>query len=159
VAIHVLAAHLGLRVHERRFQIRQILDHLPGVGEAPLVVLGDFNDWMPGRSVVDVLDQRLGRPPRPRSFPSRWPIVRLDRIWVHPTSATLRIAAHVSPLSRHASDHLPVVAEIEGQSLAAAAPVVTGGAGFPNTPPKKSPGFQAGRAVSCATSQPVRKLS
>ncbi len=29
----------------------------------------------------------------------------------------------------------------------------------PNSVPKKSPGFHAGRAVSCATSQPVRKLS
>ena len=28
----------------------------------------------------------------------------------------------------------------------------------PNSPPKKSPGFQAGRAVSWATCQPVRKL-
>ena len=33
------------------------------------VVLGDFNDWLPGRSVVHVLDDRLGRPPRPASFP------------------------------------------------------------------------------------------
>ena len=31
-----------------------------------------------------VLDHRLGRPPRPASFPVSWPIVALDRIWVHP---------------------------------------------------------------------------
>ena len=39
------------------------------------VVLGDFNDWLPGRTVVHVLDHRLGRAPRPRSFPAFWPVV------------------------------------------------------------------------------------
>ena len=75
VQVHVLAAHLGLRVRERRFQVRQILDYLESVRDTLLVVLGDFNDWLPGRSVVHVLDRRLGRPPRPASFPVQWPIV------------------------------------------------------------------------------------
>ena len=83
--LHVLAAHLGLRVHERRFQVRQILEYLDSVRDTLFVVLGDFNDWLPGRSVVHVLDQRLGRPPRPASFPGVRPVVPLDRIWVHPT--------------------------------------------------------------------------
>ena len=85
--VHVLAAHLGLRVHERRFQVRQILDYLDSVRHTLVVVLGDFNDWLPGRSVVHVLDDRLGRPPRPASFPVQWPIVPLDRIWVNPLRA------------------------------------------------------------------------
>ena len=83
--MHVLAAHLGLRIRERRFQVRQILDYLDSVRNTLLVVLGDFNDWLPGRSVVHVLDRRLGRQPRPASFPvpgQSWP---LDRIWIHPT--------------------------------------------------------------------------
>ena len=58
--VHVLAAHLGLRVHERRFQVRQILEYLDSVRHTLVVVLGDFNDWLPGRSVVHVLDDRLG---------------------------------------------------------------------------------------------------
>jgi endonuclease/exonuclease/phosphatase family metal-dependent hydrolase len=110
--LHVLAAHLGLRLHERRFQVRQILDYLDTVGNTLFVVLGDFNDWLPGRSVVHVLDSRLGRPPRPASFPVRWPIVPLDRIWVSPQHALRRIFAHKTPAARRASDHLPVVAEI-----------------------------------------------
>ena len=73
--VHVLAAHLGLRIHERRFQVRQILEYLDSVRNALFVVLGDFNDWLPGRSVVHVLDHRLGKPPRPASFPARRPIV------------------------------------------------------------------------------------
>ena len=111
--IHVLAAHLGLRVGERRFQVRQILDYLDSVRHSVSVVLGDFNDWLPGRSVVHVLDNRLGRPPRPASFPSFWPLVALDRIWVHPARAMRRIFIHATPAARVASDHVPVVAEID----------------------------------------------
>jgi endonuclease/exonuclease/phosphatase family metal-dependent hydrolase len=111
--VHVLAAHLGLRVHERRFQVRQILEYLESVRHTVVVVLGDFNDWLPGRSVVHVLDDRLGRPPRPASFPVFWPIVALDRIWVNPIRALRRIATHTTPAARLASDHFPVFADID----------------------------------------------
>lgn len=111
-SVHVLAAHLGLRVPERRFQVRQIVDYLDSVRYERLIVLGDFNDWLPGRTVVHVLDARLGRFRKPRSFPSARPIVSLDRIWVQPKNAVLSIGAHRSPLARAASDHLPVVADI-----------------------------------------------
>ncbi|HET9368913.1 MAG TPA: endonuclease/exonuclease/phosphatase family protein [Vicinamibacterales bacterium] len=112
VHVHVLAAHLGLKISERRFQVRQILGYLESVSHSIVVVLGDFNDWLPGRSVVHVLDQRLGRPPRPRSFPGACPIIPLDRIWVQPRHMLRRIAAHATPAARRASDHLPVVADI-----------------------------------------------
>jgi endonuclease/exonuclease/phosphatase family metal-dependent hydrolase len=87
---HVLATHLGLRMHERRFQVAQILAYLDEVKGERLVVLGDFNDWLPGRSVVHVLDERLGRPPLVRSFPVQWPILAIDRIWVHPHDLSTR---------------------------------------------------------------------
>lgn len=111
--VHVLAAHLGLRVHERRFQVRQILEYLESVRRTLVVVLGDFNDWLPGRSVVHVLDDRLGRPPRPASFPVFWPMVALDRIWVNPIRALRGVFAHTTPAARLASDHFPVVADID----------------------------------------------
>jgi hypothetical protein len=78
-----------------------------------VVVLGDFNDWLPGRSVVRTLDRRLGRAPRLRSFPVRWPVLSLDRVWVQPRSAVHRLFVHRSQAARLASDHYPVVADIE----------------------------------------------
>lgn len=120
VQIHVLAAHLGLRVSERRFQVQQLLTYLDEVKDTPLVVLGDFNDWLPGRSVVHVLDKRLGRPPRPASFPVSRPFLRLDRIWVSPLTSLRRIARYTSAGARIASDHLPIVAEIDLDVLRAA---------------------------------------
>lgn len=111
-AVHVLVAHLGLRVSERRFQVRQILEYLDSVEHTRLVVLGDFNDWMPGRTVADVLDERLGRFPRPKSFPSYRPLVALDRVWVQPRHTLQRVYAHITATARLASDHLPIVADI-----------------------------------------------
>jgi endonuclease/exonuclease/phosphatase family metal-dependent hydrolase len=111
--VHVLAAHLGLRVRERRFQVAQIIEYLDSVRDTLCVVLGDFNDWLPGRSVVHVLDRRLGHPPHPASFPAFWPLVALDRIWVHPAHVLHRIFTHTTSTARVASDHLPVVADID----------------------------------------------
>ena len=127
--VHVLAAHLGLRLGERRFQVRQILRYLDEVRHTIVVVLGDFNDWLPGRSVVHVLDRRLGRPHRPRSFPTSWPIVPLDRIWVQPREALRGIAAHRTAAARLASDHFPVVAEVEIEEAAAGQGAVLAHAG------------------------------
>jgi endonuclease/exonuclease/phosphatase family metal-dependent hydrolase len=112
VELHVLSTHLGLRLSERRFQVQQLLEHIDTRAEQFLAVLGDFNDWLPGRSVAHVLDQRLGAARRCRSFPSRWPLVCLDRIWVEPFSAVRNVYAHRSPLARKASDHLPIVAVV-----------------------------------------------
>ena len=111
--LHVLATHLGLRVRERRFQIHQIVEYLDSVGHDCLVVLGDFNDWLPGRSVVHVLDDRLCRPERPRSFPVYRPTLALDRIWVQPQAALRGIFSHLTTTSRRASDHLPIVADLD----------------------------------------------
>ena len=111
--VHLLAAHLGLRVSERRFQIRQLLSYLDSVRHSLVVVLGDFNDWLPGRSAAHVLDGRLGASARLRSFPSSRPLLPLDRIWIQPVSALRRMFVHTSALARRASDHLPVVADLD----------------------------------------------
>jgi endonuclease/exonuclease/phosphatase family metal-dependent hydrolase len=111
--VHLLAAHLGLHVGERRFQVRQLLSYLDSVRHSLVIVLGDFNDWLPGRSAAHVLDRRLGASRRLRSFPSRQPLLPLDRIWIHPVRALQRMFVHTSDLARRASDHLPVVADLD----------------------------------------------
>jgi endonuclease/exonuclease/phosphatase family metal-dependent hydrolase len=112
VELHVLSAHLGLRWSERKFQVRQMLDYLQAVSGSFIAVLGDFNDWLPGRSVLHVLDQHLGVSPTVKSFPVMRPLLALDRIWVQPHRSLGRVAIHQSALARRASDHYPVVAEL-----------------------------------------------
>ena len=110
--IHVLSTHLGLRLAERRDQIRKLMLHIDTRNPALLAVIGDFNDWLPGRSVAHVLDERLGRSARVRTFPSYCPLLALDRIWISPSVVVKEVFAHKSRLARVASDHLPVVAVV-----------------------------------------------
>jgi endonuclease/exonuclease/phosphatase family metal-dependent hydrolase len=116
--LHVLTTHLGLHLGERRTQVERILQYVEELRSEFLVILGDFNDWLPGRSLVHALDDRLGAAPRPRSFPAGRPLLALDRIWVHPRPALLELAPHTSPLARVASDHLPIVANLQAPAAA-----------------------------------------
>ena len=59
----------------------------------------------------------LGRSVVERSFPSRWPLLALDRVWVRPRPALLALKAHRSRMAERASDHLPVKAIVATQNL------------------------------------------
>lgn len=120
---HVIATHLGLRPGERRVQIERIVATVRDLSSEYFAVVGDFNDWLPGRSLVRVLDEVVGSPGAPKSFPSRWPILPLDRVWLHPQGSVRSIEVHASPLARRASDHLPVVVEFELASVPACEPI------------------------------------
>jgi endonuclease/exonuclease/phosphatase family metal-dependent hydrolase len=109
--VRVIVTHLGLWPAERRFQVKQILKMLK---ETPIcervLVLGDINEWLPLGRPLRWMNALFGRSPAERSFPSRWPLVALDRVWVRPRHALLALKAHRSPLAEIASDHLPVKA-------------------------------------------------
>lgn len=110
--LRVLATHLGLSVRERARQVQSLLCL---VGRQPAVqtaLIGDFNEWRPWARTVFRLNRALGKVPSPRSFPALAPILPLDRIWISPPPATLRVRAHQTARSRWASDHLPVVVEL-----------------------------------------------
>jgi len=121
LTLHVIATHLGLHLGERRLQVGRIVELVDELRDAFTVILGDFNDWLPGRSLVHVLDRRLGAAPPPRSFPVGFPLLALDRIWAQPRGALRALGVHVTPLSRVASDHLPVVAQLDAPRPSAAA--------------------------------------
>jgi endonuclease/exonuclease/phosphatase family metal-dependent hydrolase len=111
--VRVIVTHLGLPPAERRYQVRQLLSlirHTPL--DEPVVVLGDINEWLPLGRPLRWMHALLGRSPAERSFPSRWPLFALDRVWVRPRHSLLAFGAHRSPLAAVASDHLPVKAEI-----------------------------------------------
>lgn len=113
VEFHVIATHLGLGPGERRVQVQRLVQAAAELSRGRYAVVGDFNDWLPGRSLVRALDDLVGSGGAPKSFPSRWPVLALDRVWAHPRARVLSVKAHTSTLARIASDHLPVVAEIE----------------------------------------------
>jgi endonuclease/exonuclease/phosphatase family metal-dependent hydrolase len=118
--IHAICVHMGLREAHRRMQTELLCElverQVPA--RAPLVVAGDFNDWRlhAHRRLVDctglreVFVEANGR--AARTFPARWPVLRLDRIYVRDATAHEPIVLPRRPWT-HLSDHAPLAAEIE----------------------------------------------
>ena len=116
--LHAICVHLGLREAHRQQQLALLMQRLEQIPpEAPVIVAGDFNDWrqradhiLLASGLREAFAHTQGKPAR--SFPARWPLLRLDRIYLR----NLRIhqpqvlAAH--PWS-HLSDHVPLSVEVE----------------------------------------------
>jgi endonuclease/exonuclease/phosphatase family metal-dependent hydrolase len=116
-ALRVLVTHLEVRDHRiRSTQLREI-KHLIDDGEpGPTILLGDLNEWWNRRLALRALDRTVHFLHSPATFPARLPLLRLDRIAVK----GLRCSDHdsrarriESRLTRLASDHLPLVADLE----------------------------------------------
>lgn len=116
-AVRLVATHLGLARGERARQAARLCQTLDEAsGDARLVVLlGDLNEWRrPLRSTgLAPLVARFARRSRARTFPSRAPLLALDRVLVRPRAARLRARSVRDPAARWASDHLPLLAHIE----------------------------------------------
>lgn len=110
-SLRVIATHLGLSLKERRSQAGRLATII-GKGDTNTVVLGDFNDWFWVGSVRAVIARVCPGRTRFRTFPARWPLLRLDRIYCRP--ASLLRAAFTDQTARDISDHLPVIADIGG---------------------------------------------
>lgn len=110
--VRAVTAHLGLQPGERRTQIAalaRLLEAKSAADELDLtVLLGDFNEWGPGRRRLDPLARCTGPLSRRATFPARRPFLALDRIAVRPASALVAVWAEKSDLTREASDHLPL---------------------------------------------------
>jgi endonuclease/exonuclease/phosphatase family metal-dependent hydrolase len=111
--LRVVATHLGIGPWERRIQVQRLVVRLAELPAGTLVLLGDMNEWARGVGALHPLHRLLGRTPGPRTFPSQLPVFSLDRIWVAPRQQLRRLWVHRSPLARRASDHLPVLAELD----------------------------------------------
>jgi endonuclease/exonuclease/phosphatase family metal-dependent hydrolase len=111
--VRVIVAHLGLGIRERRQQIRRLQEIFCAETNRFEVMLGDFNEWNPKGAPLCWIHDHFGKPPSKRTFPSFLPFLSLDRIWVRPLNSLIHMCTHVSPLSRMASDHLPVTAKID----------------------------------------------
>jgi len=110
--LRVIVTHLGLRIGERRRQARKLSAALAAAPGHPAVLLGDFNDWLPAMPTLRSLTAICAPTPAPRSYPARRPLLALDRILLYgPGNA--EVSRHLSPLSRIASDHLPIVGRLQ----------------------------------------------
>jgi endonuclease/exonuclease/phosphatase family metal-dependent hydrolase len=96
------------------------VDKLAALQE-PLVLAGDFNDFPPGpvtRTLANRLADLGARLPSRATWPSRRPLLRLDRVYASRAVGVARVEVARSPLLRVASDHLPLVADVDVEALA-----------------------------------------
>jgi endonuclease/exonuclease/phosphatase family metal-dependent hydrolase len=112
--VRVVGMHLDLSGLRRRDQIHAVLDHVTRCAEScPTVLMGDFNQWGIDGGAMRAFGPNWQVLDTGRSFPSRQPIARLDRIVTSPEWGCLEQHVHHSATAAQASDHLPVVAELE----------------------------------------------
>ena len=118
--LQVLNTHLGLVPHEQRAQAAALVgpDWIGGdLRRDPLIVLGDFNATPHAsvyrtfaRSLADartVCRERRAGP----TFPSRFPMLAIDHVFVSPDIEVVGVEAFAAPLARSASDHLPLIVD------------------------------------------------
>jgi endonuclease/exonuclease/phosphatase family metal-dependent hydrolase len=131
-ALRVVATHFGLRGGERQMQTNRLLAALAATGgpakaarvpagtgaDTAILMMGDLNEWRGRRGGIRALDRELGHAPAPRTFPSWCPILPLDRIYAGPPALVRDVIVHRSPLSRLASDHLPLRARLAWRAAA-----------------------------------------
>lgn len=119
IELHAICVHLGLSQSQRNGQIedlcRLVTTEVPT--DAPVIVAGDFNDWQRRAhgllrrcaGMREVFVHANGR--AANTFPARWPMLPLDRIYVRNVAAHAPVALPRRPWS-HLSDHKPLAAEI-----------------------------------------------
>jgi endonuclease/exonuclease/phosphatase family metal-dependent hydrolase len=110
--LRVVVAHLGLRAGERRHQVERLLSIVGDDRADATILLGDINEWWLWGRPLRWLHRRFGASPAPRTFPSRAPLLSLDRVWVHPRAALDTLTVTRTAVARRASDHLPIVATL-----------------------------------------------
>jgi endonuclease/exonuclease/phosphatase family metal-dependent hydrolase len=119
--VHIINTHLGLGWRERLLQAQLFTSaewHAAIAGDAPLILLGDFNS-LPGSRPYRALTQHLRdvrelvRATRPiRTFPTWFPALAVDHIFVNGALQPRSLTVHRSSVARIASDHFPLVAEL-----------------------------------------------
>lgn len=108
----IVASHLDLRFWARWRQVQTLVRALTEAPAEPLVLLADLNEWWPWAPSWRVLRELGEVPVGVKTFPSRCPILPLDRVVLRHCRVLGALRPHATALSRRASDHLPVVVDV-----------------------------------------------
>ncbi len=116
-SVVVFNFHLGLSGAERGEQLARFLACHPFAHlhqDTPLVVGGDLNDvWASlGQRYLEPAGFRRAGPAAP-TFPAAFPLRPLDGLWIRGGLASVSAHPVRTGLAKAASDHLPIIAELE----------------------------------------------
>lgn len=124
VVVNVITTHLGLGVNERWLQVQALLgpEWIGGIPkDEPIILCGDLN-LMPGSrpyrllasQLTDIQTPKAGHRPV-NTFSSFRPFTRLDHVFVSSKLVPARVMVPRNHLTRVASDHLPLVTDLQLQ--------------------------------------------
>lgn len=114
VPFRLVSGHFSLTQPLRIVQMRIVGQYLRRRPPMQTVLLGDFNEWRPWGGLMfsaRLIGQRFGGPVR-GTFPSRYPVLPLDRIMSDRAGAISDAQVIASAPLRRASDHLPITGRI-----------------------------------------------
>ena len=119
----IIGVHLGLTPGTRRKQLRALADHAADV-ERPVLIAGDFNSALANEQIEGLFENRAAALKPGPSFHASRPFAALDRFVLVNFTGTTNSFVHTSELTRRASDHLPIVIDVDlGQRPTNGAPV------------------------------------
>lgn len=107
--IEIIGAHLGLTPGMRRKQMAALSARIKNTAH-PVVIAGDFNEWKQNISVFDGIGEMVTPG---LSFRASRPVAALDRFVLKGPVSHIFSYVHKSDLAMRASDHLPVIMDIE----------------------------------------------
>jgi endonuclease/exonuclease/phosphatase family metal-dependent hydrolase len=116
--LQVINTHLGLVPREQRGQAAALAgDAWLGGAARPLILVGDLNATaragayrvFASRLVESRRAARLSRPAP--TFPSTFPVLAIDHVFISDGVVVEAVRTPLDPLSRLASDHLPLVVD------------------------------------------------
>ena len=111
--LRVVGMHLDLSGLWRRRQAHAVLAHVAACeGDPATVLMGDLNEWSARGGCLRDFAHHCRFAECGKSFHSRRPVARLDRIMVMPGLEVVSSGTHHSAKARRASDHLPIWAEL-----------------------------------------------
>ncbi|OAP37235.1 endonuclease/exonuclease/phosphatase family protein [Sinorhizobium americanum] len=125
--LQVIVTHLGLRGSERVRQATALLGPgwLGGIGQGDsrVILAGDLNAIARSAAykllATHLKDAQVQSNAKPRpTFPSRLPLLRIDHVFVGDGIGVRDCTVHSSALARVASDHLPILVELDIEPVA-----------------------------------------
>ena len=108
----IIGVHLGLTPGTRRKQLRALADHIADV-ERPVLIAGDFNSALENEQIEGLFHNRVAALKPGPSFHASRPFVALDRFVLANFAGRANSFVHTSELTRRASDHLPIVIDVD----------------------------------------------
>ena len=110
--LQVIVVHLGLTPWERYQQMKKIADLVRHNQSKRTIVMGDFNQWLQHTEASSQITSLLPKQINELTFPTRLPVVRLDRMFMSANIELLKQGTLKDETTKKASDHFPLYAQV-----------------------------------------------